>query len=120
MKKFRHKKIWWIAQESWCNYYYRNDKNFIQFIDKKLLLEWEDREEVTRDWLDDLMSDLKELKWNFAWCENEFRRVVEKNIPKQKKFTRDEIIERKERTWVSSIAYICTFLEQNDLLLDDK
>lgn len=120
MKKFRHKTLWWIAQERIDNKYrvfvWKNglEMDVVDWIPKELIENSQDREEfVEKDWIGDILLEYN--KDSFLNCER-MRKIIEKHAPKVKKFTEEEVQVWNEMNFRMCPDTICDFLRVNWLL----
>lgn len=124
MATYRHKKLWWIAEEyfkSWKFYIYqKNDDWTEKELAHNVLPEliWSDRELVEeRDWIDKAYEYFE--KDNRCLISKEtFREIIVSFAPKQKKFIREEVGDRQAEydfaDWVWDKVIL--FLNDNNLL----
>lgn len=115
MRQFKHKTLWWIAQQQseWDNKYVVG--NSFRFPEE-LLINSSDREEVVeRDWVEKCVDEIFEYQRWRPWDEPDYvsiRKIIEKHAPKQKMFTREEV-ESHWHLW----EMICDFLKEHNLLV---
>ena len=107
MRKFVHKTLWWIAKPAQDNdlrleeklvdkydIFAFTDNSYInnQRILKEELIElWFEEE---KDWIDEVYKALeKDYAWCFSYTEwvEHLREAIEKNQPKTRKFTKEEV-----------------------------
>lgn len=91
-------------------------------IYKELIEDSQDREEVVeKSWINDA-RDMFRRRWPTWQDEKDFRDAIEKHAPKVKKFTRDDVTNRKHAQDKSELEnmtlsdMICTFLRDHNIL----
>lgn len=122
-KVYKHKILWWIASLQWDEYYYIDSVKCWHFIDKRILLEWQDREEIVeKDFIDNIIEEIT-IKW-FCFSEYwkiEFRKAIEKYTKKVKKFIRDDVAQWKHSKNIVDLQNmtitdtICMFLDDHNI-----
>jgi len=79
----------------WTEYYYIDSVDCWHFIDKRILLEWQDREEIveTKDWIDECLDEFRKTTPH-ELREDWYRKILEQHAPKVKKVNQEEIDKR--------------------------
>jgi len=125
MKTYKHKTLWWIAEiedfnKPLCKYK-TLDSDWI-VIHRCFISSDSNREEVVeKDWIERFAD---EVNYQFDWDMEDFRKILEKHAPKQKKFT-DEYVWDFVRRHSNPENEVCVrwtleiFLNENNLLSSD-
>ncbi len=132
MRKFKHKTLWWIANfDDILNWIYKiENKEAYNYIDKQLIENSQDREEVIeKDWIDKCIDEIhnNDIRTD---DEKEIRKIIReiilKHAPNQQMFTYNDISDfavskSKDYNQEMTVRWILEmFLKQNNLLYFDK
>lgn len=127
-KVFKHKTLWWIANfDDILNWIYKiENKEAYNYIDKQLIENSQDREEVIeKDWIDKCIDEIhnNDIRTD---DEKEIRKIIReiilKHAPNQQMFTYNDISDfavSKSKDYNQEMTIRWTlemFLKQNNLL----
>lgn len=131
-KVFKHKTLWWIANfDDILNWIYKiENKEAYNYIDKQLIENSQDREEVIeKDWIDKCIDEIhnNDIRTD---DEKEIRKIIReiilKHAPNQQMFTYNDISDfavSKSKDFNQEMIVRWTlemFLKQNNLLYTDN
>lgn len=137
MKKFIHKKLWIIAEWEYVPWYKESKLLYLitKWDDKYYtfpeLIEWcSEREEVIeKDWIytafNEYYGNEKGIMEN-EYLRTDFRKVIEKHTPKEKKFTYTDISNFAVSKWKDYDQEVVIrwtleiFLKENNLLAEEQ
>lgn len=125
-KTYKHKTLWWIATDARLlitTYEVKKLDWGIIYVDKELVET--DREEVIeKNWIDDSVEEFYKLWWKFTDEKDlkEFREILEKHAPKQKKITEEQFKKvASDNNWGYTSLYmnrLWGLLYDNELIED--
>lgn len=139
-KTYKHKTLWWIAKPAkdddvrikeslqwkydiykWDNYCNVNNH---RMSEKELIELWF---EIEKDWIDNSVEEFYKLWWEFINEKDlkEFREILEKHAPKQKKFSLSEISDFYRNLWSPmsedpDCSNVYTFLKKHNLISSEE
>jgi len=98
MKTYKHKKLWWLAEECSTTYSIKDNRWFHYYIAKELIENSNDRElQEEKDWIDKMFDDdLVCVDFEAGSDIELIRKHLEKHMPKITKEELDKCFDAKD------------------------